>query len=308
MDFRKTALPFFIDLHTSIEVEKGQMLDLILSPSFYWVKHVSIPVKSLREVKEFLPTLFEDTVPNGKYSYYAYEDEETYLIFAYDDKMILDILAEKGINPQQINKVYFAQSEFQDLKEAIAIDEDSVLDIDNHVILKLPKDLVNTFKPLELNEHHFSEHSITLARYANIATTKSLTQFAIFMGALIAIFMLDWMVSEAKITEFEAAPLGLYAEHKLPATNIQNEVIFEMLHKRYEQQIKIRQITGEILNLKLGKNEYVSLYNLQDKKLKIELKLKSSKRASAITNALQKKNLSLKKQYKNGLLKLEFDL
>lgn len=307
MGFRKTALPLFVDLHTSVKVQKDQMFDLILSPSFYWVKHVSMPVKKLQDAKRFLPSLFEDTVPKGRYSYYAYEDGSSYIIFAYDDKKILDILAQKGIDSDQINYVYFAQSEFEDTDEAIAIDESSVLDLDNHIVVKLPKSFVNTFKPLELKDHHFSEHAIALAKYAHIATTKSLIQFAIFMGALISIFALDWIVSQAKISECNDAPLGLYAEHDLPATKIQNEVVFETLQKQYKEQIALRQKTGEILNLKLNKDEYVTVYNLQDKRLKVELKLASSKRASAVSKILQNKE-PLKDQYKDGVLRLEFEL
>ncbi len=307
MGFRKKALPLFIDLHTSVNVEEEQMLDLILSPSFYWVKHVSVPVKSLSEVKRFLPSLFEDSVPEGKYSYYAYECGDAYLIFAYDDKKILDALAEKKIHSEQINKIYFAQSEFENASDAIAIDESSVLDVENHVVLKLPKGFVSSSRPLELDDHSFSEHSIRLTQYAHIATTRSLTHFALFMGALIAIFALDWLVSEAKISEFDDAPLELYAEHKLPGTKVQNEVVFETLQKQYEKQIRIRRETAEILDLKLEKNEYITLYDLQGNRLKVEIRLASSKRSSAVIKSLQKREL-IKKRYQNGLLKLEFVL
>lgn len=308
MDFRKTGSPLFVDIHTSVNVQDKQIFDLILSPSFYWVKHITIPIKSTSELKKFLPSLFEDTVPQGKYSYYAYPDGDTYLAFAYDDKEILDILSKKGINSEHINRVYFAQSEFQELQEAVAIDKDSVLDSEDHVIVKLPKELVHTSVPLNLDEHVFSKHTITLAKYTHIATTKSLIQFSLFMGALIAIYMLDLIVSEVKIDEFEAAPLKLYAEHKLPATKIQNEVILETLQKQYKQQIKIRQLSGEILDLKLGKNEYIRLYDLQEKKLTVELRLASLKKASALTKSLNKKGLSPKEKYKNGTLTLEFEL
>lgn len=307
MGFKTTALPLFIDLHTSVQTQKGDVIDVILSPSFYWVKHVSIPVKKLSEVKKFLPSLFEDTVPKGKYSYYAYEDKGTYIIFAYDDKKILDALAEKGIHSQQINNVYFAQSEFEDLKEAISIDEDSVLDVDNRIVVKLPKSFVNTFSPLELSDHSFSGHTIVLARYAYIATTKSLIQFALFMGALISIFALDWLVSEAKISEFNDAPLELYSQHNLPTTKVQNEVIYETLQKQYGQQILLRQKTGELLKIKLQKNEYIRLYDLQDKRLKIEIKLTSAERAANVSKILQKKELN-EDQYRDGLLRLEFEL
>jgi len=307
MDFRKTVLTLFIDTHTSVDVDQEQVVNLILSPSFYWVKHLSIPVKSLSEAKKFLPSLFEDTVPKGKYNYYAYKDGDAYLIFAYDDKKILDALLEKGLHAEQINRVYFAQSEFDKLDDALEVDEGFVLDIEDHVVVRLPKGFVDSYKPLELNNHIFSKHPIQLTRYAHIATQKSLKQFALFMGGLIAIYMLDWIVSETKTSEFNDAPLGLYAEHDLPATTVQNEVIFQTLQERYDKQISIRQKTGKILNLELEKNEYIKLYDLQKKKLNIQIKLASPKRASFISNALQNREPE-KKQYKNGILKLEFEL
>lgn len=308
MDFRKTGSPLFVDIHTTVNVEEKQIFDLILSPSFYWVKHVTIPIKSSSELKKFLPSLFEDTLPQGKYSYYAYPDGDAYLAFAYDDKMILDMLSKKGINSEQINRVYFAQSEFQALQEALAIDEDSALDVEDHVVVKLPKELVSSSAPLDLSGHVFSNHAITLAKYTHIATTKSLIQFSLFMGALIAIYMLDLIVSDIKIKELEAAPLELYAKHKLPATKIQNEVISETLLKQYLQQIKMRQIAAKILDLKLGKDEYISLYDLNAKRLTVEFNLASAKQASALTASLRQKGLSPKEKYNNGRLILEFAL
>mgnify|MGYP000085249495 FL=1 len=46
MDFRKTGAPLFVDIHTTVSTEDKQIFDLILSPSFYWVKHITIPIKS----------------------------------------------------------------------------------------------------------------------------------------------------------------------------------------------------------------------------------------------------------------------
>lgn len=308
MGFNKTAQPLFIDLHTSVESGEEELFDLILSPSLYWVKRVSLPVKSLRDVKRLLPSLFEDTIPEGKYSYYAYEDQEAYLVFAYDDKKILDLLAKTGIASEQINEVYFAQSEFQEAEKAISIDENCVLDVQDRVVVKIPDTLVSSLEPLQLQEHSFSEHGIELARYTHIATTKSLVQFAVFMGALISIFALDWIVSTVKVSEFDAIPSELYAEHKLPATKVQNEAILATLQKQYEEQIKIRQLTAEVLNLKLQKSEYIRLYDLNGKKLSVEMKLASSKRASTVSKLLKRQNRLLKEEYKKGILRLEFEL
>ena len=84
-------------------------------------------------------------------------------------------------------------------------------------------------------------------------------------------------------------------------------MVFETLQKQYEKQIRIRRETAEILDLKLEKNEYITLYDLQGNRLKVEIRLASSKRSSAVIKSLQKREL-IKKRYQNGLLKLEFVL
>ncbi len=308
MGFNKTAQPLFIDLHTQVDVQKDELFDIILSPSFYWVKRLSLPVENLRDVKRLLPSLFEDTVPEGKYSYYAYEDLEAFLLFAYDDKKILDLLAEKGIASENINEIYFAQSEFQDTQEAISIDEDCVLDVQDRVIVKIPQTLVGAVEPLQVQEHTFSEHGIELARYTHIATTKTLLSLFIFIGALISIFALDLIVSTGKISEFAEMPLALYAEHKLPATSIQNEAILESLQKQHDEQMKMRQLTADILSLKLQKDEYIDVYDLNGKQLIVALKVNSEERSSTLVKTLKEKNHLLTKQYQKGLLRLEFQL
>ena len=308
MDYKKTSLALFIDLHLPAEVSKDQKVDLILSPSLYWVKKVSLAVKNLRELKKFLPSLFEDTLPAGKYSYTAYEDEQGYMIFAYDDKVILDLLAEKEISLQQVNGVYFAQSEFQDLQDALEIDEDFVLDVANRIVLKLPKSLVLTSKPMQLQWHVFSKHPITLSRYTHFATPKSLLRFALFLGMLLAIYTFEWIRTEIKITELRAVPQELFAKHKLPATKLQTQAMFETLHKNYEQQLKLREITAALLNLKLQEGENITLYDLQNEKLKITLKLLSAKQTSTLIKAMQKFDASLRNTYSHDLLQLEFDL
>ena len=308
MGFKKIARPLFVDLHTPSNNDTDALFNIILSPSFYWVKRVSLPVQSLREVKKLLPSLFEDTVPKGAYNYYAYEDDDAYLVFAYDDKKILDLLTERGITPDQINEVYFAQSEFQDIDQAVSIDEKCALDLQDRVVVKLPGTLIENSTPLQLQEHTFSEHALELARYAHIATTKTVIRFAVITGTLILIFALDWIVSLSKIAEFDDSHLALYKERHLPATKVQNEAILASLKKEYNQQIKMRKLTDKVLHINLQKNEYITLYDLQGKKLVVELRVASSKRASEVIKALKKHSLSFKDNFDKSKLRLEFTL
>ncbi len=52
-----------------------EKVDIILSPSLYWIKKISLPLNSLREVRTLLPSIFEDMLPDGIYSYSVYKNQ-----------------------------------------------------------------------------------------------------------------------------------------------------------------------------------------------------------------------------------------
>ena len=124
--YKKQIDTIFLDTNSNDFTNK-ESVNVILSPSLYWVKKVSLPVKYLRDVKPLLPSLFEDILPDAVYSYFVYKSEEEYFIFAYEDKKIFNLLNSKGIPASHVNNVYFAQSEFGGVDGAIKIDEKNSL-------------------------------------------------------------------------------------------------------------------------------------------------------------------------------------
>ncbi|MEA2091565.1 MAG: hypothetical protein U9O83_04260 [Campylobacterota bacterium] len=119
--FNPKLTTLFLDPNSesSYSAIKGAKVNIILSPSLYWVKKLSLPVKYLRDAKKLLPSLFEDTLPKGNYSYTAYKSGDEFLIFAYEDKYILETLSKEGISLSNVANVYFAQSEMQNIEGAL---------------------------------------------------------------------------------------------------------------------------------------------------------------------------------------------
>ncbi len=113
--FRSKAKAFFVDVD-SPSYHLDESVNVILSPSMYWVKRVTLPVKYLREVKSLIPSLFEENLPDGKYSYSAYKDGDSFLIFAYNDKEVLDLL-------NRMRELYVFDVRKRVLKTAVFVDE-----------------------------------------------------------------------------------------------------------------------------------------------------------------------------------------
>ena len=307
MAFKSKVRTVFIDTQTPA-VQAEEMLDVILSPVYYWVKRVELPVKYLREVKKLLPSLFEDSLPEGKYSYTAYRDGDAYMIFAYNDKAILDILSEKGIKSTQLRRLYFAQSEFSDLESAVALGEDDIMVSQEGVVVKLPAALAADAVTLDLTAHKCSAHHVNLERYAHIAGTSSLIWFASFMAVLIVLIAVEWGIIDSKTAQIEKERTVLFDKYRLKSTIIQNEAVLKRLERRYDKQMKIRKMSAALFGVKLRNAEKMTRFELSASALLAEYSIASASRAKAVVAELKRAGLTVKEHYAKAHLRVEMAL
>lgn len=307
MIFRPKTHIVLFDTQSPV-LDTDEMLDVILTPSFYWVRRIELPVKYMHEVRRLLPSLFEDILPEGEYSYSAYRDGDAYMIFAYDDKAIIKALNEKAIKTTHINKVYLAQSEFGSTSKAIALGKDAVMMVRDGVVIKLPASFSSETKMLDLDRHKFSSHSIPLARYSHIADKKSMTLFASFMLILIISLVAEWSIVYSKINEAERMRDELFETYQLKSTMMQNQAIMDRLEQRYERQSKIRKINASLFDLDLKEAEQMRRIDVGVADVKASLVIPSTQRVKAVVDSLQSAGLIFTKKYTNGALDLEFAL
>jgi len=306
MGFKSRARLVFVDTQM-LEVHADEKLDIVLSPRHYWVKRQTLPVKYLRDVKKLLPSLFEDTLEAGKYSYTAYKEGDEYLLFAYQDKEILERLSRCGIEAQQINKVYFAQSEFSHLEGCVRF-EKNALGVQNGVVIQLPSQFACEGSDIDLETHELSNESIVLARYSHIADDTSMKKFMIFMGVLIALFVSEWAIVESKISSIELNKEQVFEKEGLKVSNIQNQAILTRLNKRYQRQTSIRQLSGMVMDIKLLEGERLVRLELVKNTIIAEFSLTQKKRINALNMMLKKSHHNIKKSFSKGIARFEVAL
>ncbi|MEN8147187.1 MAG: hypothetical protein ABFR02_06185 [Campylobacterota bacterium] len=297
LGFSSKAKAFFVDIDSPAYLLEASV-NVILSPSMYWVKRVTLPVKYLREVRPLLPSLFEEILPEGKYSYSTYRDGDSFLIFAYNDKEVLDLIAEKGLTSANINNIYLAQSEFDTIESTVKISDKSVLSLQNGVVVKLPSALAPEAATLDLNDHLFSKQTIHLTRINQIADKKSQKVFALILGFLIVMFTTEWLITSSKVSAIIAKQGEVYSDHNLPSTSFQNEAIHAKLNTIFERQSRIRDILNLALTIKLRPEEQMKQVSLEKNKVVIKI--------STISEETGTKSLSeLKKQFQRTTARFE---
>lgn len=308
LGFRSKAKTLFLDVDTP-QYKENTPLNIILSPSLYWVKKVELPVKYLRDVKPLLPSLFEEHLPSDKkYSYSAYKEGESFLIFAYNDKEILDLIAEKGISSSNLKNIYLAQSELNTLEAPAKVSDEGLLMVNDSVVMRLPLALAPEALPLNLENHTPSKHTIHLTRFNQIADKKSQLLISSIFGILILMFAIEWMITSSKVTHILQRQEAVFNEHHLQATSFQNEAIYSKLNNVFERQARIRDILNLALTIKLQPKEQLERISLEKRKIVIVIKTPTEEQGETSLSKLKKHFKRTQSRFSNGTYVMEIQL
>lgn len=303
--FKNSYKTIFLDPSMD-KVHVEEKVNIILSPSLYWVKKISLPVKYIREVKKLLPSLFEDILPEGHYSYYAYKEGDEYIVFAYEDKIILELMAEKGISFSSVVNVYFAQSEFCSLDDAYTINDKQTLMVKDGIVIVVPSYWVKETKTLRLDDLKPSKQIIVLQQFNHIFKKSSFYKIGFVLLFLIVIIFGEWLIIRYKTSTIANQRSAVFAKYDLKPTMMQNKAINTELHGIYEKQTKLREYIRYFLKLHLAKSEKISYIGFDSKVLTVIMEgVTDSKK---IAQALERKGIHAKTELKNSVLTLEITL
>jgi len=291
MKFNTKYKTIFVDPQMQ-KVEIHEKVNVILSPSLYWVKKLPLPIKYLRDVKKILPSVFEDVLPLGNYNYSAYKSGEEFFVFAYEDKLILDTLTQKGITAANIADVYFAQSEFAEFQGALKANETQSMYLKDEILILVPSAFVDASKMLDTDAIVLSKNTISLAQFGHIVDAKSLYKIAAVFGVLLLLLGVEWFVTAQKINEIEALKSALFEQEGAKSTMFENNAILKKHKAIYEKQTKIRECIALVLEVKLAKNETLKEMSLKNKSFVAEFSPLSPATAAAIEKEFKRSGLT----------------
>ena len=260
--FNQKFNTIFLDSNSE-SFQTKEKVNVIVSPSLYWVKKVSLPVKYVREVRPLLESLFEDILPVGNYSYFTYKKDDYFFIFAYEDKVILDTLKDKGIIATQINNVFFAQSEFQNFSSPVKIDKEQSIYIKDDLVILLPSIWMEAQEVLDMSGVHLSKHSVNLNQFRHIVNNKSLYFLISIFVVLITLVSTEYLVVNSKTAQTLELRDELFTKHSLKSTMMQNRSVLKNYSKLHERQMKFREYSSYILSIPLVPTQKISQLRLK---------------------------------------------
>ena len=247
----------FLQKDTVLEDNKSLSYNIILSPSYYWVREFELPITSIKEVQKIVPNLFEEFFDIEGFKFYVQRIEDgKYLCFAYSEEKILDALKNAKIENKNVSNIYFAQNEFHtffknDENSLINIGEDYFIYQDN-IFVHIPTSLASNMesKKVDLSKIVFSKFKISINKSSKYIDTKSayILSSLVFLFAIV-IFIKSFDISNSSF-KYESKIEDLKQIHNLPASMIQTRSILKQYDKIENKYIKNREAFKYFINFK----------------------------------------------------------
>ena len=257
-NFKSNKVIGLIDKHTG-KIKVVDKINIILTPSYYWMKRAFLEVKLSSSALKYAPSIFEGMLPEGDYAYYVVKSKDEFIFFAYNPDEIISSLKQKGIIASQIAGIYFAQNEMGDITAPIQCNKNDVIVLHNETILQVKKYLVDetTLKRSLEDIKQLSKHKITLHKISVTHSVKELTPIIAALAALIILYTVQLFLTYEQQNVIEAQP-SVFREYKLPNTFVQNESIEKKLRKSFKAQKSFRKLIFSILKLPLSQRQKIS--------------------------------------------------
>ena len=308
--FKRETVTLLLDPlnEQEIEYDRSKKVRIILSPALYWVKRVALPIKYLYQVKKLIPSIFEDILPEVKYTFTAYKDGDEYLLFAYQDIQILKLLKLNSINPADVASIHFAQNELLDETRAYAINKTQSIYTKDDTLVLVPTDWLEESAVLNLEDVQLSNKTIKLQQYGHIVDNNSLYKIVAILVALVVIVTMENFITSSKADKIAQEKNKLTSKYKLQATMMQNRSTLRKYDKIYRTQNSLRDRISNVLSTRLDKGQSIELVEYKEKVLNVSIAGITKNRASKLLNTLKSKKINFKESYTKNGVKLEMKI
>lgn len=273
-----------------VNLQGRELVDIILSPKYYWAKKEDLPVKYAYQAKTYAPSSFEGIIPEGNYNFLAKKADEGFWLYAYDDAYVIQELEKIGLNPSQIGDVYFAQNEFENLQRPIKVNSHEVLTNHNGSIIKVPNQMVE--QKMQLGEYfvdnELSNFSVSLNKFSQFIDFKKAYSIIAVLSVLILFYLVEFIWLKNTQSNQEARRAQITKTYKMPSTKMQAKAILNQLDKKMNAQIALREKFSQIIKAPLLPNEYMTKVEYKSKKFKISVQISKDSQANILQRYFKK--------------------
>jgi hypothetical protein len=286
------------------------LYSLILSPQFYWIKRVKLPITSEYRAKKLAPSLFDGTLPDGKFEYIIkYEkDRGTFIAIAYDKDYIFSEIQKRFLSNAKVAGIYFAQFELNRLESCISIDGDISLGNVDGLLIQVPSRCVQSEENIRKYLPRVSLNSKKIVYQNSSGDSSKIDLFIphLTLSILIVLSLLIDYFAYVSKESFNEQKQALIKRHKLPSTSLQLHSIKNTLFKRYKEQLHIRELMTQVDSLSLKPDEKIVKLTITNNDSIMHIKTTNTNK-DKIIDELKSKVRILGTSFNENILIVEFN-
>ncbi len=314
--FKKSNKRETIFITRKSKIVRHGSYDTILSPEFYWVKRVSLPVKNVKAALKLTPSVFDGLLPSGShFKYLARKDSEDYILIAYDPQKIQAELEEIFLSKSDIRNIYFAQDVLEDIDECTYVNEHIALTKVNGLVIQVPRKCADTTLSIvdKLDNVNLAKKSIKLSStFASSQESSLKTKELVLIGTVIAFFTVSNFIEHFsygdKLKALEQKKEQIKESGDLPPTMFQIKSIKKRLSKEFKQQKSIREELYKLSKLRLNDGEYFDEIKVMPKSASVSLHLANEKRGDEIKEKLKEEFKIKDISFDENMLKAKLEI
>ncbi len=306
MENTKELILIHADLkQVSREYKDG--VNIMLTPQFYTIKREEIPVKYSYQAKRIVPSLFDGLLENPEeYKYFVEKEDEDWLCIAYNPEEIKTVLEQKGILPEQVSKIYFAEQSAKQFTHPVLLGEKEALVNLGGTITIVPQIALNPDeKPMQITQDFIPKKGVAFEGRGKsfISTNEAYTLAAIF-----ALFSVIYFVEGSRYGGDEAVEEAEMQTLLENYPSLQSSYTRKNIASKYKaidtKERKKRDVIKSLSHM-IFKGSKLNSMSIDDKRFKAQFSCKDASVTSKLKELAKKEKFTTSKIANSNDLKIE---
>ena len=289
-------------------VTKTHPVNVMLTPQFYTLKREALPVKYAYQAKRVAASLFEGLLEEkAEYQYFVYQEEDEWVFIAYDLEKIQHFLASKGLEVEQVAKIFFVQ-------QAAASFTSPVLFGDNKALVNLEGTVVivpqvalgeDSRSALRVNNSFMPNKGVVLegAIGSLLSRQQAISLAAVFLLFSVMFIVEGWRYGgDSEAQELEMQTL-LEAYPSLESSYTRDDILSK--YKTIDGLERKKRDTIKILSRMIFKGSTLTSLILDDKKFQAQFSCENGSVLKKLKELAQKEKFNTSKMSNKKALQIE---
>jgi hypothetical protein len=272
-------------------IDKSAKYDLIITPQLYMMKRDSLPIKYSFQAKKIAPSILDEFAKDEELEYQVFKEEpkdpdeeqesiSEWTFIGYNRETLEHLLLEKGLNPENIGRFYFAQQFKEQLEDRLLLmSQKEALTVIDNIVTIVPRNFIDNKNIVFLEnlirpKKSFSFRFKTISK-SNIDANLAL-KLAIAFGIFGTAFWIDGINSNRQIIELDNRLGDKFAKYPSLQSSITRRNIYSKYSKIDKEQRGIREFLkaiGKVVTI----DSKVDSLDIEKNRAEATIKIKNGK-------------------------------